>query len=150
MQFGTARPWSPTPPSNTLDTGGGMLNSVVVPKSDPTNYTYFANGANNGTNGAQYCFYVTGQCTIAKFDPLRGQDFFTLDTRLTKNFKFGEHRELSLIAQAFNLTNRANYGNNYITDINSSGFGKPQGFINPTATNIPRSLTGEFGVTFRF
>ena len=146
LQFGTARPWAPTPPGNTLNTGGGMANAVVVQKSDPTNYTWMATTATN----VQYCFYVTQACTIAKYDPLRGQDFFELDTRLTKNFKFGEHRELQVVAQAFNLTNRANYGNNYQTDVTSANFGKPQGFINPTATNLARSVTGEFGVTFRF
>jgi hypothetical protein len=148
LQFGTARPWQPTSSSNTLNIGGGSLNAVVVPLSDPTNYTAFA----GNTTGAQNCFYagVGGGCTIAKYDPLRGQNFFELDTRLTKIIKLGEHRELQFIAQAFNLTNRANYGNNYSTSITSSNYGKPTGFINPTATNLARSVTGEFGVHFTF
>jgi outer membrane receptor protein involved in Fe transport len=146
LQFGSARPYAVTPPSNTLNTGGGMLNAVVVPISDPTNYTAFA----TDTTSAQYCFYVTKQCTIAKYDPLRGDPFFELDTRLTKDFKFGERMHLQLIAQAFNLTNRANYGNNFQTDISAGNFGKAIDFVNPSATNIPRSLTGEFGARFTF
>lgn len=146
LQFGSARPYSPTNSSNALNIGGGSLNAVVVPKSDPTNYTAFA----GNDTGAQYCYYVTQTCTIAKYDPLRGDTFFELDTRLTKNFKFGEHSNLQLIAQAFNLTNRANYGNNFTTSIASGNFGKATGFINPAATNIPRSLTGEFGARFTF
>jgi hypothetical protein len=146
LQFGTARPYNLTNSGNTLDTGGGSLNAVVVPKSDPTNYLAFS----GDNNGAQYCYYVTGQCTIAKYDPLRGNAFFQLDTRLTKNFKFGEHRNLELVAQAFNLTNHANYGNNFDGDISSPTFGKAIGFIAPGATNIPRSLNGEFGVRFTF
>ncbi len=146
IQFGTARPYAVTPPSNTLNTGGGMLNAVVVPANDITNYTAFA----TDTTSAQYCFYVTKQCTIAKYDPLRGDDFFELDTRLTKDFKFGERTHLQLIAQVFNLTNRANYGNNFQGDISASNFGKANGFIAPTATNIPRSMTGEFGFKFSF
>ncbi len=146
IQFGTARPYAVTPPSNTLNTGGGMAAAVVVPKSDITNYTAFA----TDPTSAQYCYYVTQQCTIAKYDPLRGDKFFELDTRLTKDFKLGERMHLQLIAQAFNLTNRANYGNNFQGDISSSNFGKANGFIAPTATNIPRSMTGEFGVHFTF
>ena len=146
MQFGSARPYNLTNSSNTLNTGGGSLAAVVVPKSDPTDYLAYS--GNNA--GAQYCYYVTGQCTIAKYDPLRGNAFFQLDTRLTKVIKFGEHRNLELVAQAFNLTNHANYGNNFDGDISSPTFGKAIGFIAPGATNIPRSLNGEFGVRFTF
>ena len=76
--------------------------------------------------------------------------FLHLDTRLTKNFKIGEKGNLQLIAQAFNLTNRANYGNDVTTVVTSPDFKKPAGFINPTSTNIPRSLAGEFGFRFSF
>jgi outer membrane receptor protein involved in Fe transport len=146
IQFGTARPYNVTNSKNYLATGGGTANAVVVPISDPTDYLAFKGDA----YGAQNCYYVTQQCTISKYDPLRGDKFFELDTRLTKDFKFGERMHLQLIAQAFNLTNRANYGNNFTTNINSGNFGKAVGFIAPTATNIPRSMTGEFGVHFSF
>jgi len=148
LQFGTARPYNvDNGITNTLNTGGGTRpGAVVVPISDPTNYTAFA----NNDAGAQSCFYVTKQCTIAKFDSLRGDPFFELDTRLTKSFKFGEQRELQIIAQAFNLTNRANYGNDFDSTITSPTFGRPANFIAPSSTTIPRSLTGEFGVRFTF
>jgi outer membrane receptor protein involved in Fe transport len=147
LQFGTARPFNLLNASNTLNTGGGTFNAVVVPKNDITDYLAFS-----GDNaGAQNCFYITQQCTIAKYDPLRGDKFFQLDARLAKNFKFAEKFNLQLVAQAFNLTNRANYGANFGGDIsNPNGFDKPAGFINPTATNTPRSLTGEFGVRLTF
>ena len=54
------------------------------------------------------------------------------------------------MAQAFNLTNRANYGNNFGDNIASSTFGHPTGFFAPNATFIPRSIWGEFGVHFTF
>ena len=121
--------------------------AVVVPNSDITNYLAFS----GNDAGAQDCFYNTKQCTIAKFDPLRGDKFFQLDTRLAKNFKFGETRNLQLIAQFLNLTNRANYGNNYHNDIqNPANFGTPAGFINPTSTTLPRSFQSEFGARFTF
>lgn len=146
MQFGTARPYNLTNSSNTLNSGGGTQIAVVVPKSDPTNFLAFA----GNDTGAQTCFF-TGQCTIAQYDPLRGDAFFQLDTRLSKGFKFGETMNLQFIAQAFNLTNRANYGNNFGGNISSAAtFAKPVGFINPTSTNTPRSLQGEFGVRFTF
>jgi outer membrane receptor protein involved in Fe transport len=150
MQFGSARPYNLTNSSNTLNTGGGTANAVVVPTSNPTNWLAFA--GNN--TGAQNCFYglngVAQGCTIAKYDPLRGDPFFELDTRLAKNIKFGDRMNLQLLAQAFNLTNRANYGNNFGGSIASSTFGHPVGFINPSSTIIPHALWGELGARFTF
>jgi len=166
LQFGSARPYNLTNSSNTLNTGGGTANAVVVPTNDPTNWLAFAPaGFSSGSaanTAAQNCFYglngVTQGCTIAKYDPLRGDPFFELDTRLAKNIKFGERMNLQLLAQAFNLTNRANYGNNYSNSIasytpNNSGtntFGHPVGFIAPASTIIPHALWGELGVRFTF
>lgn len=147
LQFGTARPYNLTNSSNTLNTGGGTSNAVIVPKSDPSNWFAYA-----GDNvGAQNCYYVTQKCTIAKYDPVRGAPFFQLDMRLAKNVKLGERMNLQFVAQAFNLTNRANYGNNFSGDISDSAtFGHPAGFINPSSTYTPRSLWSEFGVRFTF
>ena len=147
LQYGSARPYTLVNSSNTLNTGGGTTNAVVVPKSDPTNW--FAYAGDN--TGAQNCYYLTTDCTIAKFDPLRGQAFFELDAKLSKSFRFGERARVQLVAQAFNLTNRANYGNNFGNDISSQAtFGHPAGFFAPSATFIPRSIWGEFGVHFTF
>lgn len=151
MQFGSARPYAVTNSSNTLNTGGGTFPAVVVPQSDPTDWLAFA----HNNSGAQDCFYglhgVSQACTIAKYDPLRGDPFFQLDLRLAKNIRFGERWNLQLVAQAFNLTNRANYGNDFNNNIASAAtFGHPSGFINPAGTTIPRSLWGEFGARLTF
>jgi len=152
LQFGSARPYDVVNSSNTLNTGGGtFVYPVIVPKSDPTNFFAFA--GNNA--GAQNCFYgLNGSgadCTIAKYDPLRGDPFFQLDLRVAKTIKFGERVNLQLVAQVFNLTNRANYGANYGNSIASSDtFGHPVGYINPTTTVIPRSLWSEFGFRLTF
>ena len=151
MQYGSARPFDLTNSSNTLNTGGGTAIGVVVPKSNPKDYFAFA-----GNNpGAQDCFYglggSTADCTISKYDPLRGDPFFQLDTRLAKKFKFGERSSVELIAQAFNLTNRANYGNNFGRSIGSAThFDKPVGFLAPSSTIIPRATWGEMGAKFTF
>jgi hypothetical protein len=151
LQFGSARPYTLTNSASTLNTGGGTQPAVVVPTNDPTNYLAFS----GDNTGAQNCFYgingVAQACTIAKYDPLRGDPFFELDMRLAKNFKFRERYNLQIVAQAFNLTNRANYGNDFGANIGSpSTFGHPIGFINPSSTTTPRSLWSEFGFRFTF
>jgi len=151
LQFGSARPYSVTNSSNTLNTGGGTAVAVVVPKNSPT--SWFAYATDN--TAAQNCFYglngVSQNCTIAAYDPLRGDPFFQLDLRLSKDFRLGERMRLQLVAQAFNLTNRANYGNDFNGNIASpSTFGHPAGFIAPSSTVIPRSLWSEYGVRFTF
>ncbi len=151
LQFGSARPYNLTNSSNTLNTGGGTAIAVVVPTNDPTNYFAFA--GNN--TGARNCFYglngVAQGCTIAKYDPLRGDPYFELDMRLAKNIKLGERMNLQLVAQAFNLTNRANYGNNFGRSIaDTTTFGHPVGFINPSSTIVPRAVWGELGARFTF
>lgn len=153
VQFGSARPYDPTNSVNTLNTGGGTGTAVVVPINDRKNYLAFPGSANRAA--AQNCFYglngVTPGCAIATYDPLRGDPFFELDLRLTKNFRFGERMNLQLIAQAFNLTNRANYGNDYNNNIaDPTTFGHPGGFINPSSTIVPLSVWGEMGVKFTF
>jgi outer membrane receptor protein involved in Fe transport len=152
LQFGSARPYAVTNSSNTLNTGGGTASAVVVPAMNPTDWFAFA--GNN--TAAQNCFYGLGsytssQCTLTRYDPLRGDPFFQLDMRLAKTIRFGERASLELIAQAFNLTNRANYGNNYNNNIaTESTFGHPSGFFAPSSTIIPRSLWSEFGARFTF
>jgi len=68
----------------------------------------------------------------------------------TKAIRFGERAKLELIAQFFDLTNRANYGNNYSGNIRSSQFQKVQGYITPSGVTIPHSFSAELGAQFRF
>ena len=167
LQYGSARPYGVTNSANTLNTGGGTATAVVVPTSNPKAYLTFTtlNGYSSvsaADAAAENCFYglgVAANCTIAKFNPLRGEPFFQLDTRLAKTFKFGDKANLQVIAEAFNLTNRANYGNNFgsaalgttLANIASPlTFGHPQGFIAPSSTIIPRSTWGELGFRFSF
>jgi hypothetical protein len=160
MQFGSARPYNLTNSSNTLNTGGGTGIAVVVPTSDPTNWlafspSKFGNSSSAANTAARNCFYglngVTQSCSIAQYDPLRGVPFFELDMRLAKNIKIRERMNLQLVAQAFNLTNRANYGNNFNRNIaNANTFGHPAGFINPSSTIVPLSIWGEFGARLTF
>jgi hypothetical protein len=147
MQFGSARPYQLSNSDNPLNPGGGTATAVVVPKSSPNDFFAFA----SDDTAARICYYVSGDCTVAKYAPLRGDPFFQLDMSLAKNLKLGEKMNLKFVAQAFNLTNRANYGGNFNGDVaDPASFGHPQGFINPSSTFTPRSVWGEFGVHFTF
>jgi hypothetical protein len=92
----------------------------------------------------------SGLCTIGGFDNLRGQPFFQLDARVTKNFRIRERANLQAIFQVFDLTNRANFGNNFVTDVRQTTFATPSNFITPSGVTVPHSLSAEFGLRFSF
>ena len=169
LQFGTARPYALTNSYNAINAGGGTTNAVIVPISDQRNFTYGPDFLSSFVSQATtndptidpadalaaakqqlWTCYYESKCTMGKFDPVRGQAFFELDAKLAKDFKLGERVKVQIVAQAFNLTNRANYGNNYGGDVSSSTFGHPVGFINPSSTFTPRSIWSEFGVHLTF
>lgn len=102
------------------------------------------------TSAAARACLAAGQCHQVGYDTLRGDAFFQLDTRIAKNIKLGEGRNLQLMFQAFNLTNKTNYGNNFTNTVNSTPFGTPAGYINPTSSSTPRAFVGEFGARFTF
>jgi hypothetical protein len=145
LQFGSARPYNPIAGSNLLNLGGGSdAGALVVPKNDPKNLTAFTS-----VLAATQCYYA-GNCVVAPYNSRRGDPYFDVDSRLAKNIKLGEHRNLQLAFQAFNLFNHANYGNDFGTAVGDSTFGHPVGFINPTSSNLPRAFTAEFGARFSF
>ena len=149
LQYGSARPYDITSPADNLGFGNSSaLYGVLVPTGDQKNYTY---SLTSGLTKAQLReAYFEGKLTTAKWDALRGDPTFNLDARLAKNIKLRERLNLQLIAQAFDLTNRANYGNDFGKNIASSNFGKPVGWINPSSSITPRALIGEFGFRLSF
>ncbi len=155
VQFGSARPYDLNPGYDVLNIGSGYSRPVIVSDSDPTNYQLYATpgltGAERSTQGAaaRACL-AAGDCHQAGYDTLRGDAFFQMDARIAKNIKLGESRNLQLIFQAFNLTNKTNYGNNITNIANSSKFLEPAGYINPTSSFTPRAFVGEFGARFSF
>jgi outer membrane receptor protein involved in Fe transport len=156
LQAGSARPYNPIASVNELNFGGGSdAGAVVVPKNDPTNVTAFivtdpvTGDKSVNKLAASQCYYG-GNCVIAPYNSKRGDPYFNMDARVAKNIKLGESRNLQLMFQAFNLTNHANYGNDFGTVVDQGSFGKPVGFINPTSSLLPRAFTGEFGARFSF
>jgi hypothetical protein len=153
VQAGSARPYNPISSVNELNLGGGSAaGALVVPKNDQTNLTAFLDPVTGAPNklASSQCYYA-GNCVVAPYNSLRGDPYFDVDARIAKNLKFGEKRNLQLMFQAFNLTNHANYGNNFGTTVDdTTHFKQPQGFINPTSSLLPRAFTGEFGARFSF
>ncbi len=147
LQAGSARPYNAVASANQLNLGGGSSpNALLVLNSDPTNLQ----ATSSMTAVQQAACYYQSHCHVVPFDSLRGDPFFNVDARVAKNIKLGEHRNLQLAFQAFNLFNHANYGNNFDTTVDSPTFAKPIGFINPSSSSLPRAFTGEFGARFTF
>jgi hypothetical protein len=150
LQVGSARPYAAISGSNMLNLGGGSsAGALLVLNSDPSNL--LATSSMSALAQAQ-CYYTTHACQLAPYNSLRGDPYFNVDARLAKNIKLGEHRNLQLIFQAFNLFNHANYGNNFDPVVDDAGttFSRPIGFINPTSTTLPRAFIAEFGARFTF
>jgi len=126
----------------------GFLLSSIASASSGRAYTPMCNGCDangDGFNG----FFGIGDRTGPR-GSLRGDPTFELDLRGAKTFTFREKMNLQLLAEVFNLTNRANYGSNLnrITAadgsiIPNSGFGQPIALYTP-----PRQA--QFGVRFSF
>lgn len=179
LQAGSARPYLPTTGNNMLNLGGGSSGgATVVTNANPTDLlsatklTPVVDSVTGITriDIAEARCYYSGNCHLVGYNSLRGDPYFNVDTRLAKNIKLGESRNLQLIFQAFNLFNHANYGNDFGANTSSlsiqdptlpknqqvqistpdSTFKNPVGFINPSSSLLPRAFTAEFGARFTF
>jgi hypothetical protein len=82
---------------------------------------------------------------------LRGDPTFTWDTRIAKIFRFESfhNSELELLFEVFNLTNKANYGQNY-NDAVTLKPGVPNPNFRQPLNIITPPLQGQFGARFHF
>jgi hypothetical protein len=150
LQYGSARPYDIRSGFDVLDRGSGYSRPVIVPNSSPKDYTFFDGSGPGKDAAAALACVAAGSCRQAGYDTQRGDPFFQLDMRFAKNIRFGEQKRLQLIFQAFNLTNKTNFGNDYHNTNTSGDFLTPEGYINPGSTTIPRAFVGEFGARFTF
>jgi outer membrane receptor protein involved in Fe transport len=158
VQWESARPYTAGYGAavDILGVGGGRGTSHVVVFNDrPDDLTatlaaFGDPGASNANRMKYRNCLRSGACTHAPFNNVRGQPFFQLDTRVTKNFRISERANLQAIFQVFDLTNRANFGNNFVTDVRLANFGTPSNFITPSGVTVPHSLSAEFGIKFSF
>jgi len=147
MQWASARPYNPVQGIDYFGYGtGGTSEQAVVLNSDPNNFTATA----SYTAAQLQACLSANTCHIAGYDSARGTPFFQLDARISKLFHIKERMSLEFFFQAFDLTNRANFGGNYYNNIRSSNFGQPAGFIAASSVVIPQFFAGEAGFTFRF
>lgn len=147
MQLASARPYNAIQGSDVLGWGSGRGNvHAIVLDSAPNDLT----GTVAMSSSALRACLAAGTCHQVGFDSLRGKPFFQLDTRISKAIHFGERSKLNLIFQMFDLTNRANFGNNFDGNIRNASFRKPLGFITPNGVIVPHAFSGELGVEFIF
>lgn len=147
MQAESGRPYNPTQGFDVTGQGEPALSRhAIVPKDQPNNFAAFATAS---AATLQACL-AAGTCVPSKFNSLRGSPFFQWDVRVGKLIKFGERANLELFFQGFNITNHANFGNNYNNNVRASTFRQPNDFLSPSGVIIPHSFSGEFGAQFRF
>jgi hypothetical protein len=154
MQVGSPRPYNATEGITDvlgLGSGNGTFHAIGL-SSDPLHTLQSTAGFSSAQ--LRSCL-AAGTCTEVHWDTLRGEAFFQLDNRVTKNIKLGENRNLKLMFQGFDLTNRANFGNNFGGNIRTKSFGiptfgKPTAYITGNGTIVPKSFRAEFGAQFSF
>ncbi|PWT81083.1 MAG: hypothetical protein C5B44_04345 [Acidobacteria bacterium] len=156
VQWESARPYTVGYPNlDVLGVGSGRGTSHAVVFNDRRDDLLATFNAFGTTTSLYRNCIRAGQCSFAPFDNRRGQPFFQADVRVTKNFKIKERANLQAIFQVFDLTNRANFGNNFDGNIQDTlganpTFGKPINFITPNGVTLPHSLSAEIGVRFTF
>jgi len=149
LSYGSARPFELRSGFDVLSRGSGYSRPVIVPNSDPTDYLAFDGSAGKDAAAALQCL-AAAQCHQVGYDTLRGNAYFNIDMRVAKNIRVREGWNLQLMFQAFDLTNKTNYGSNFHNTNTAGTFLTPEGFINPSSSFTPRAFVGEFGARFTF
>ena len=83
-----------TPRVRSTASGGAL----IVPNSDPTNVMAFVSTSGATKLAAVQCYY-SGNCHVVPYNSMRGDPYFNVDTRIAKNIKLGERRNLQLAFQ---------------------------------------------------
>jgi hypothetical protein len=83
----------------------------------------------------------------------RGKALINANTRVTKQIKLTNQRQLSLFAEFYNILNRANFGNSYGGNAFApTTYNQPIGYLGGigSTTTIPISFQVQFGARFAF
>jgi hypothetical protein len=149
LQIASGRPYQASQGSTTdvFGFGGsqGTTHAIVL-TSDPNNL--LATKTFSLTQ-LRSCL-ADGSCQESGYDNLRGENLVQLDVRFSKELRIHERMKVSLFFQAFDMTNRANFGSSYQGNIQSAIFQQPTNFIAPAGVTVPKSFSGEFGARFSF
>jgi hypothetical protein len=162
FQVGSGRPVDVFSSSDKWGVGSGRGNAhAIIPKGGKMNdfgsltALFNPDGSVYGGDFYKSCLSA-GTCEETSYDSTGGQTFVELDARVGKTITFGEKYNVNIFFQSFDLTNRANFGSQLQSNVNSldasdpSSFLKPTDFITPGSTVLPKSFTGEFGARFSF
>jgi hypothetical protein len=147
MQIASARPYSAKEGIDYLGEGNSSTGEfAVLLANQPTNYKGTA-----GYTAAQVnsCL-ASGACVVSSYDALRGLPFFQFDARVSRAFRIHERMNLEFIFQAFDLTNRANFGGSYQGNIRSTAFETPTNYVSTSGVIIPHQFSGEAGFKLTF
>ncbi|HLX44456.1 MAG TPA: carboxypeptidase regulatory-like domain-containing protein [Bryobacteraceae bacterium] len=148
MAWASGRPYSTLEGVNdTFGFGGGQGSThTIVLNSDPNNLL----ATKAYSSGQLLACLAANTCHQVSYDNVRGADFFQLDARVGRFFRIKERAKLEVFFQAFDLTNHANFGTNYGTNIRSATFETPTAFLSGSGVITPKSFSGEFGARFSF
>ncbi len=147
LQWATGRPYNPTEGIDVYGFGSGNGSwRAIVPTASPTDYrataSYTATQLRAGL--------ADNSLETLSYDALRGNRFFQFDMRVSKAFTIKERHKIEVLCQMFNMTNRANFGNNYTTSIRSGNFGQPSGYLSTSGSIVPHAFLAEVGFQYRF
>jgi len=83
---------------------------IIVPTTLPTNYVAFDASAGKEAAAAFRLAWLAGQCHQVGYDTLRGDPFFNLICASPRTFVSSRLESPTHHSNAFNLTNKTNYG----------------------------------------
>lgn len=150
LQAGSAQPYNTSMNRDVFGLGPGFGRPhAIVPTSNPTDYAAYANSKTYPNSFLIACL-ADHSCEEVGMYALRGQPYFDLDARFGKSIKTSDTTSVNLFFQAFDLTNRTNFGNSYSGTVTSSTFMTPTNYSSPSGVTIPKSFRGEFGAEFVF
>jgi hypothetical protein len=155
-QFFAPTEWGPTGQderhrvvaTGVFDIPWGLQLSPVmqIASARPYNLTAGVDTNADGTSNDHYINPATGQ--EVSFNSARGDATFLVDMRATKYFGFGKggNRKIGIFLEAFNLTNKANFGAAYGGNARAATFETPTGYI--PSIGYPRQA--QLGMRFLF
>ena len=101
--------------AGTLHLPGAFEASTLSQFESGRPYTLGTSVDINGDGVANDRAVVNGQQTT--LDEFRGTPFAQIDMRVSRNFRLGERASIRPFVEFFNLLNRTNPGNNFVSDI---------------------------------
>ena len=133
--------------SGIFELPGSIQAAPVFQIASARPYTLLAGTDLNrdGTNNDRYVDPATAQ--DVGVNSARGEPSWNLDLRVSRFFSFGgDIRRLSIFAELYNLTNKANFGNIYNGNSRSATFRQPNGYL----AGLPTSRQLQLGARFTF